>query len=179
MLKNNYSITWLPIGRESKLFGLSHCPGKNFNPRMRLNTLEKDGEFIKSNGVKVIVSLLTDQEIKNLGIKNFDSIWTQLDIEHIKFPIRDLSSPNKSQLSDFDGLIKTIVSYVHQYKPVLIHCNAGLGRSGLVAAVVCKELKIPNVIDFVRSYRKGTIETEEQEIFINNWESMTGFSQGL
>ena len=54
-----------------------------------------------------------------------------------------------------------------------------MGRSGLVAAVVCKELKIPNPINFVRSYRKGTIETEEQEIFINNWKLMTGFSQGL
>ena len=176
MPKNNYSITWLPIERERNLLGLSHCPGKIFTSPMGQSNIKKDGEFIKSNGVELIISLLTDEEIKSLGIKDFESIWTKLNIKNIKFPIRDLSSPNKSQLSDFDELIKTILSYVHQYKPVLIHCNAGMGRSGLVAAVVCKELKIPNVIDFVRSYRKGTIETEEQEIFINNWKLMTGFS---
>ena len=166
---NNYSITWLPIERETNLLGLSHCPGKFFTSHMDLSNIKKDGEFINSNGVELIVSLLTDNEIKSLGIQDFESIWTKLNIKNIKFPIRDLSSPRPDQLRTFKELIKIILSFIHKSRPVLIHCNAGLGRSGLVAAVVCKELKIPNAINFVRSNRKGAIENEAQENFIINW----------
>ena len=72
--------------------------------------------------------------------------------------------------------MKSILSFIHKSRPVLIHCNAGLGRSGLVAAVVCKELKIPNAINFVRFNRKGAIENEVQENFVINWKLMTRLS---
>ena len=176
MQKNNYSITWLPIERERNLLGLSHCPGKIFTSHMGQSNIKKDGEFIKSNGVELIISLLTDEEIKSLGIKDFESIWTKLNIKNIKFPIRDLTSPQTNRLKTFKELIKIILSFIHKSKPVLVHCNAGLGRSGLVAAVVCKELKIPNAINFVRSYRKGAIENEAQENFVINWKLMTRLS---
>ena len=99
-----------------------------------------------------------------------------LNIKNIKFPIRDLTSPQTNRLKTFKELIKIILSFIHKSKPVLVHCNAGLGRSGLVAAVVCKELKIPNAINFVRSYRKGAIENEAQENFVINWKLMTRLS---
>ena len=114
MPKNNYSITWLPIERERNLLGLSHCPGKIFTSHMGQSNIKKDGEFIKSNRVELIVSLLTDGEIKSLGIKNFESIWTKLNIKNIKFPIRDLSSPPTDQLRTFKELIKIILSFIHK-----------------------------------------------------------------
>ena len=58
---------------------------------------------------------------------------------------------------------------IQKDKNILIHCNAGLGRSGLIAALLCKKLGIiDEPISFIRQYRPGTIETIEQEKLISS-----------
>jgi protein-tyrosine phosphatase len=57
---------------------------------------------------------------------------------------------------------------------VLIHCNAGLGRSGLVASILLKEMtNESNPIEYVRNFRKGAVENQKQEKFISNWQMIT------
>ena len=53
--------------------------------------------------------------------------------------------------------------------PVLIHCNGGKGRSGMIAALVLKAMKEKDTIKKVRENVVGAIETEEQETFVENW----------
>ena len=54
-------------------------------------------------------------------------------------------------------------------KHVLIHCNGGKGRSGMIAALVLKAMKEKDTIKKVREKVIGAIETEEQEIFVKDW----------
>ena len=52
---------------------------------------------------------------------------------------------------------------------MLIHCNGGKGRSGMIAALVLKAMKEKDTIKKVRENVVGAIETEEQETFVENW----------
>jgi protein-tyrosine phosphatase len=52
-----------------------------------------------------------------------------------------------------------------------IHCHAGLGRTGTLAAMILIDqgLKAQEAIDYVRHYRKAAIETSAQESFLMNY----------
>ena len=59
---------------------------------------------------------------------------------------------------------------VNNKRNVLIHCNAGLGRSGTIAALLIKLMGVySDPINQVRKFRPGSIETIEQEKFVNEF----------
>ena len=48
-----------------------------------------------------------------------------------------------------------------------MHCNAGLGRSGMIVALVIKFIgSLKDPVSHVRKFRSGAIETEEQQRFV-------------
>ena len=50
-----------------------------------------------------------------------------------------------------------------------IHCMHGLGRTGTALACIVSQtnnLSAPNAISFIRQMRPGSIESQEQELFI-------------
>ena len=54
---------------------------------------------------------------------------------------------------------------------MLIHCHAGLGRTGLLAAtfLVSMGLTADSAIKTIRETRPGSIETTEQERYVKEW----------
>ncbi|MFX7763978.1 protein-tyrosine phosphatase family protein, partial [Acinetobacter baumannii] len=61
---------------------------------------------------------------------------------------------------------------------LVIHCRAGLGRSGMIAArlLVARGLPVETAIAAVRRARPGAIETSGQEAWIANPEAAAGAS---
>ena len=53
---------------------------------------------------------------------------------------------------------------------MLVHCAAGLGRTGMLAAMLLTELGVSptDAIRRVRAARPGAIETEAQAAFVAN-----------
>jgi len=53
---------------------------------------------------------------------------------------------------------------------VALHCRAGLGRTGTVAARVLLErgLNVQAAVDLVRQARPGAIETQVQEAYLHS-----------
>ena len=160
------SISWIPIGKKN-LLGVSQFPGKNLQNIFDLSSFLKDLQIIKKQKVKIVVSLLPDNEKNKLGLD--DLIWSKEEVEYIQFPINDFSVPPKKKFNELKKLISFIKENLMLSKPVLIHCNGGKGRSGMIAALVLKAMKEKDPIKKVREKVIGAIETEEQEIFVKDW----------
>ena len=160
------SISWIPIGKKN-LLGVSQFPGKNLQNIFDLSSFLKDLQIIKKQKVKIVVSLLPDNEKNKLGLD--DLIWSKEEVEYVQFPINDFSVPPKKKFNELKKLISFIKENLMLSKHVLIHCNGGKGRSGMIAALVLKAMKEKAPIKKVREKVIGAIETEEQEIFVKDW----------
>ena len=160
------SISWIPIGKKN-LLGVSQFPGKNLQNIFDLSSFLKDLQIIKKQKVKIVVSLLPDNEKNKLGLD--DLIWSKEEVEYIQFPINDFSVPPKKKFNELKKLISFIKENLMLSKHVLIHCNGGKGRSGMIAALVLKTMKEKDTVKKVRDNVAGAIETEEQETFVENW----------
>ncbi len=95
----------------------------------------------KRSGITHVVSLLHRYEIEELSISNEAALCKAKGIEYKSFPIQDRSTP--ASPADFFALAQELTSLVQNNHCVAVHCRAGIGRSGLMAACVLLKLGIP------------------------------------
>ena len=120
-----------------------------------------DFEFLKGEGFEAIVSLtefpLSEALTEEFGFR----------VKHI--PVRDFEAPTLEQIEDF---IAFAVSVRSEGKKLVVHCEAGIGRTGTVLAcyLVSKGYNAPDAIQEVRKKRPGSIETIEQEEVVLRFE---------
>ncbi|MFT4979430.1 MAG: protein-tyrosine phosphatase [Myxococcota bacterium] len=83
-------------------------------------------------------------------------------------PVEDYGVPSAEQHA---VLAERIAQRRQSGCHVYVHCMAGLGRSGTIAACTLVEegLQGDQAIDLVRRARPGAIETDTQEAFIRQW----------
>ena len=144
---------------------ISHYPGK-IGVENKIIQAEIDLLEFKKKKIDIVVSLLEKEELKTLNVLTLFEIIKKHEFTHYNFPIEDKSVPkNKVQLH---RLLDDLCDEIHKNKKIVLHCNAGLGRSGLIAALICKKLGVSeNPISYIREHRPGCIETKDQEKMIS------------
>lgn len=83
-------------------------------------------------GIKQVVSLLEPSEASSLGLDAEREQVKAHAMDFISFPIPDMGLP--PSVEDFAQLSKNLFNQVNAGVNTLIHCHAGIGRSGLVVA---------------------------------------------
>ena len=166
-----FRIHWIPTKFTTEpCLGLSHCPGKISSRYGSDLKLQLDLKSIRKQKVKTIITLISRSEIERLQIPSFTELIKENGFLHHQLSIGDMRVPSDSDKMKVNKLIRKISNEILLGCPVLIHCNYGFGRSGLVAALVLKFLNVnEDPVKTVRKYRPGAIETAQQELFVLKW----------
>ncbi len=89
---------------------------------------------IAAEGVGHVVSLLEPGEARDLGLEAEPEMVRLQQMEFSSFPIPDMGVP--ASVERYARLTQALARQVHDGTSTLVHCRAGIGRSGLVAAGV-------------------------------------------
>ena len=129
---------------------------------------------ISNKGINLIVSLLEYQEAYAVGLHREKEIAEKNGMSFISFPIQDRGLPNS--LMTFKKLISDLYNQISNGVNVVVHCRAGIGRSGLVAAGILLHHGLDPVEAFALvSLKRGVTvpDTEEQkEWLLDNYKKI-------
>jgi len=127
---------------------------------------------MRSNRIGLAVVLLTAPEIRVFYDFDLCELYRAGGVEPLHFPVEDGLVPE--DIGSFHRLVKRVTQQLRVSK-VLVHCNAGLGRTGVVAAglLVYAGSSASAAIAKVRKVRRGALENRVQEGFIAEYERLT------
>jgi protein-tyrosine phosphatase len=119
-------------------------------------------QAMRSQGIATIVLLAEADECLAMTGRDLPTLYRQERFQVLHLPIPDGGVPRRDQL---EQLVTSIIQHAQAGHHVAIHCYAGIGRTGLVAAaVVMRLLGVPGetAIAWVRRYIPHAVETPWQ-----------------
>jgi len=96
--------------------------------------LEDEAQNLQKAGFDIVVSLLTDEEAKELGLTREAEVIQNQGLQFRNYPIRDLGVPQSRESA------RQFLAKLHRElltgKKIAVHCRGSIGRSGLVVASI-------------------------------------------
>jgi len=151
--------------------GMTHCLGRNTidgQGRQWQRVLVDDIQTVSHANIHTVISLITLSELKKLGGAELPELLKQHQINWLQIPIEDFGTPDQETLEAWRAHVPTLLQLLKHKKTILLHCAAGLGRTGMMAAALLVACGVApaTAIAQVRQVRPGTIETIAQAQFI-------------
>ena len=115
--------------------------------------------------VALVVSLIEDWEVPRRAPGLFEAVERE-GLRVRRFPIADFGVP--TDVPAFERLLDEIGRRLGEGGGVLVHCNAGLGRTAVVLASVLKVHGLADdpVSELRRIYRPTAMQEPRQEAFV-------------
>ena len=155
--------------------GITLCPGKT-DPAGLTGAWERDLHLdldaIADWGATAVVSLITDQELGYLAVRDLPGAVRDRHMEWWHLPIQDGQPPGPDFEKSWEIAGEALRDRLRAGFDVLVHCKGGLGRAGTVGARLLVELGA-NPDDAIRRVRAArspqAIETIAQEAHVGAW----------
>ena len=176
-------ITWIPLkdiyfsefhySQNFGKLGLCGCPGTLLDSNNQIIGIENTLKIFKNHQIDIIVSLLETSELKLIGCDNLTKEIKLNNFVWFHFPIADFDIPTKNSLLELNLLLSDLYKFLRKEKNIIIHCKAGLGRTGTIASLLLTKLGVSpkNAVQYIRKYRPGSIDTNAQKNFVLNWKT--------
>jgi protein-tyrosine phosphatase len=141
-------------------------------PKPSGDWLDDDLKAYKEIGVDKIVSLLTREEVDELGLQNEKACCEAFGMGFYQLSIVDRGLPDTGRFTD---LVANVSGHLIDGQSISIHCRAGIGRAGMLASCCLVHLGMTaeQAISTVCAGRGVVIpDTEEQKEFIFGYGAM-------
>lgn len=145
----------LPFGLPGRIFR-SPMPYSQHDPQQDLF------DCYLQEGVSTVVLLADDRECLEESGRNLRSLYRSRGIQLLYLPAPDFGTPNRE---DLQLVVEEALERAQSGEDIVLHCHAGLGRTGTVVACLAKRalgLESEQAIQWTRSYIPGAIEREGQ-----------------
>ena len=96
--------------------------------------IDEEFDAIKAFGISRVVSLLEAPEAYSVGLSHEERYCRDRGIDFVQYEIKDREIPDSE--TDFLLLIQALHSGIAEGLDTVIHCRAGIGRTGVVAAAI-------------------------------------------
>jgi protein-tyrosine phosphatase len=172
-----YKIKSLPIMIDNiripginGMIGISSCPGLRDDYVFDLysESLVDDVQAIKGWGAAVVITLMDENELQRLGVRDLGKTIVNLNMIWLHLPLHNLGLPDERFNEKWQMVKPCLCNLLREGQRVLIHCREGIGRAALTAARLLLDLGFSpeESISMVRRARPGSLLLHSQEKYI-------------
>jgi protein-tyrosine phosphatase len=140
--------------------------------------LEDEVQGWRQQGVQVVVSLLTSEEMQELGLMGEPAAANDRGLIFMNLPIPDRGVPPEG--STAANFVEKIGKQLESGRTIVIHCRQGIGRSGMIAAalLVRRGSSPSEAIERISQTRGLQVpETAEQRAWVFDFSPVAGASK--
>jgi hypothetical protein len=140
-------------------------PERRLNSGGQLNAYEDELPELHSAGIRAVVSLL--------NIPSDQVVFESAGFSFLCLPVPDGGAPTLEQANEF---VQFVEHQRQAQRPVAVHCEAGLGRTGtmLAAYLISQGDNAETAIRRVREVERVAIETTRQIRFLEEFARQHG-----
>jgi protein-tyrosine phosphatase len=129
--------------------------------------LQAEIDSWKTSGVDMVVSLLEQEEVSELGLQREAELCRSRAIDFMSFPIPDRGLPGSQR--EASQFAHSLAADLRDGRSVAIHCRAGIGRSSVMAAcaLICSGIEAEEALALIGAARGLTVpDTDEQREWV-------------
>lgn len=165
-------IDELVLDGRAGVLGLSHFPGRcgvDGRGRHWRRSVEADLRSIVDWGASAVLSLVEADEFSRYGVPDLDARVRSQGLRWHHLPVPDMGVLDDATPFGQQAEVQAVQAALARGERVLVHCAAGLGRTGTLVAglLVGQGLAPQQAIAAVRGVRPGTLETTQQEAWVH------------
>ena len=120
-------------------------------------------------GISCVVMLVSDEEAIQQSGYDLRRLYEDAGMQVIACAVEDFSTPPRGA---FDEALKLVTENAGRGIKTVIHCHAGIGRTGMFAACLARlvfGMDVSEAVAWVRKVIPQAVETSEQQRFVEDF----------